>query len=243
MVKYITWTVNICLLHKGECLYTVSIHTTSSTFPCACFDTGNTTSFYYSLCCLAIQGENKQQPQYLSPDRLHTKRQTRDLPPNPIYAEVEAKSNCSGITRSDTLYQQLSSHSQDYMTVYSLAQAQVRERKEEKKAKEDRTAATIFNGESSEDEEEREDWMVTLPPPNSHKQLRVSISKSSYVSMAPGVRGQQQKEEEEEKEDFEDTEVVKRALKMQSSNASWISAETYVEMKSSPVVVVEHPQL
>ena len=186
---------------------------------------------------LSIQGENKQQPQYLSPGKLHTQPQIGDLPPNPIYDEVGVKSNCSGLTHSNTFYQQLSSQSRDYMTVYSLAQAQARERKEEEKAEEDRTAATTFDSESSGDEEEREDWMVTLAQPKSNKQLRVSISRSSYVSMAPGVRGRQQQEEKEE----EDIEVLKRGLKMQLSNASKISAEAYVDMKSSPVVM-EQPQ-
>ena len=178
-----------------------------------------------------IQGESKQMPMYLSADKLHTQPQTRIPPHMPIYDEVGGYRDCSRMTHSDSFYQQLSTKSRDYMTVYSLAQAHRRkkeEKEDEEEEKEEKKAVTIlFEGELSEEEEgeEREKWMVTLPPSlpaEKRPQLRVSVSRSSYVSMTPGVRSQEQ-----------EIAVLKKGLKLQHSTASCTSADSYVHMKSS----------
>lgn len=122
------------------------------------------------------EGVEKPALDYLATDKLHIP-QTQMTSSYPLYEEIN---ECSVHTQSDrdTLYQQLSTNSQEYLSIYSLT------RHDSKK-------------ETTDDEDEvkmlvQEEQMAQTSKRSPKKPLKLTLSNSSYVEMSSaGISHQQ----------------------------------------------------
>ena len=174
--------------------------------------------------------DSKQLPLYLSPAKLHTQPSVRkpvDSSCVPVYEELQ-NLPAVGLTHSGSLYQSLSTQSQDYMTVYSNARKNKMEKEEEKEEEEDETTFTELSADCDTQQDHND---VTEPGYSTI----LSLQQAEPVQLPQvSITTEDQNEAVSEDSERKKIELLKKGLKIQYSTASGCSMEDYVSMKPLP---------
>ena len=178
--------------------------------------------------------DSKQLPLYLSPAKLHTQPSVRkpvDSSCVPVYEELQ-NLPAVGLTHSGSLYQSLSTQSQDYMTVYSNARKNKTEKEEEEEEKEEEEEDETTFTELSADCDTQQDHNDVTEPGYS---TILSLQRAEPVQLPQvSITTEDQNEAVSEDSECKKIELLKKGLKIQYSTASGCSMEDYVSMKPLP---------